>query len=121
MKEHAISSGTEKIRPPSHLAHLSIWRGGQGMLDIDTQLNILKKMDLQVIKSNLWKDLMLYRLNLILNSNQGPAFFRQKQIVRSNRHENLQKQNNKDFFIRLRNTWQTHIPNWTFTITGNLS
>ena len=78
-------------------------------------------MDLQVIKSHLWNDLMLYRLNLISNSNQGPALYRQKQIVRSNRHENLKKQNNKDFFIRLRNAWQTHIPNWTFIITGNLS
>ena len=48
---------------------------------------------------------MLYRLNLILNSNQGLALFRQKPIVRSNRHENLQKRNNEDFFIQLLNAW----------------
>ena len=43
--------------------------------------------------NTLWKDLMLYRLNfdLILNFNQDLAFFRQKQIVRYNRHRNLQK------------------------------
>ena len=34
---------------------------------------------------------MWYRLNLILNSNQGLALFRQKQIRRSNRHEHLLK------------------------------
>ena len=37
---------------------------------------------------SLWKDLMLYHLILILNSNQGLAIFRQKQILRSNRHKN---------------------------------
>ena len=47
---------------------------------------------------------MLYRLNLILNSNQGLALFRQKQILRSNRHKNLQKQNNEDLFIQLLNS-----------------
>ena len=35
----------------------------------------------------LWRDLMLYRFNLILNSNQCLAFFRRKQILRSNGHK----------------------------------
>ena len=33
-------------------------------------------------------DFMLYPLKLILNSNQGLALFRQKQILRSNRNNN---------------------------------
>ena len=50
---------------------------------------------------------MLYRLNidLILNSNQVLALFRQKRIVTYNRHKKLKKQNNKDFFIQLLNAW----------------
>ena len=51
----------------------------------------------------LWRDLMLYHLNLILNSNHSLALFSQKQIFRSNRHERLQKQNNEDLFIQLLN------------------
>ena len=51
---------------------------------------------------------MLYRLNidLILNSNQDLALFRQKQILRYNRHKNLQKEKKEDFFIQLLNAWQ---------------
>ena len=56
---------------------------------------------------------MLYQLNLILNSNQGLALVRQKQILRSNRHKNFQKQNNKDFFIQLLNAW-LHFTNNNF-------
>ena len=48
---------------------------------------------------------MLYRLNLILNSNQSLALFKQKQILRSNRHENFQSQNSEDVFIQLLNGW----------------
>ena len=36
--------------------------------------------------------------DLVLNSNQGLALIRQKQMLRSTRHKNLQKQNNEDFF-----------------------
>ena len=32
----------KKIRPPRHLIQLPIWKGGLGILDIDTQLNSLK-------------------------------------------------------------------------------
>ena len=38
-----------------------------------------------------------------MNSNQCLALFRQKQIFRSNRLEDLQKQENRDFFIQLVN------------------
>ena len=48
---------------------------------------------------------MLYRLNLILNSNQGLALFRQNQILRSIRHKNLQNHNNEDFFLQILNAW----------------
>ena len=41
----------------------------------------------------------------MLNSNQGLALFRQKEILRYNSHKNLQKQNNEDFFIQLLNVW----------------
>ena len=55
-----------------------------------------------------------------LNSNQGVALFRQKQILRSNRHKNLQKQNNEDFFIQLLNAW-LHFTNSNFpTRTSNV-
>ena len=64
-------------------------------------------MDSKIIETTntLQKDLMLYRLNidLILNSNQALALFRQKRIVRYNRHKKLQKQNNEDLFIQLLN------------------
>ena len=43
---------------------------------------------------------MLNRLNLILKSNQGLAFFRQNQILQSTRYKNLQQHNNEDFFIQ---------------------
>ena len=57
-------------------------------------------MNLKIIKPHhaLWKGLMLYWLNLKNNSNQGLCLFRQKQILRSSRHKNLQNQNNEVFF-----------------------
>ena len=45
------------------------------------------------------------RLNLILNSNEGLALFRRKQILMSNTHENLQKQNKEYLFIQSLNAW----------------
>ena len=59
------------------------------ILDIDIQLNSLKIKLIQKLlnpTNALWKDHMLYRLNvdLILNSNQGLPLFRQKQIFRYN-------------------------------------
>ena len=68
----------KKICPPR--AQLPIWKDGLGILDIDTQLNSLKIKWIQRLfnpTNALWKDLMLYRLNLILNSNQGSALFRE--------------------------------------------
>ena len=53
----------KKIRPPRHLVQLLVWRGGLGVLDIDTQLNTLRiKWIRRLFGSNdaLWKDLTLY-------------------------------------------------------------
>ena len=61
--------------------------------------------------SALWKDLTLCRMNLILNYNQDIFLFRQKQILRYNVHQNLQKENNKYLFIQLLNTWLHFIIN----------
>ena len=69
----------EKIWPLRYLAQLSIWMIGLGILDIETQLNSLKIKWIQRLLNPinaLWKNLMLYQLNLILNYNQGPALFR---------------------------------------------
>ena len=90
----------QKMRPPRHLIQLSTWKGVLGILDIDGQLNSLKTKWIQRLLNPthaFWKDLMLYWLNLILNSNQGLVLFRQTQILRSTRHKNLQKQSNEDF------------------------
>ena len=61
---------------------------------------------------------MLYWLNLILSSNQGVALFRQKQIFRSNRHKNFQKQNNEDSFFELLSAW-LHFINKNFPILAS--
>ena len=106
----------KKSRPPRHLIQLPIWKGGLGILDIDNQLNSLKIKWIQRLfhpTNALWKDLMLYRLNLILNFNQGLALFRQNKILCSTRHKNLQNHNNEDFFIQLLDAW-LHFTNNTF-------
>ena len=105
----------KKIRPLRYLVQLPIWKGEWGILDIDTQLNSLKIKWIQRLLHStnvLWKDFMLHWLNLILNSNQGLALFRQNQILCSTRHRNLQN-NNNDFFIQLLNVW-LHFTNNTF-------
>ena len=59
----------EKKRPPRHLAQLSIWTIGLDILDIETQLNSFKIKWIQKLLNPinaLWKNLMLYQLNLIL-------------------------------------------------------
>ena len=69
------------IRPPRHVAYLSISRGGLGILFIDTQSNSLKAKWVQRLlnlTNALWKGLMMYRLNIILNSNQDLALFRKR-------------------------------------------
>ena len=80
------------IRTPRHLPQLSIWRCGLGILDMDTQLNSLKTKwiyRLQIPPMLSGKiSCMLYQLNLILNSNQGLALLRQKQILGYNGHKN---------------------------------
>ena len=74
-----ISSEQEKIRPLRRQTQLSIWTIGVGILDIETQLNSLKIKWIQRLlnpTNALWKNLMLYQLNLILNYNQELALFR---------------------------------------------
>ena len=56
---------------------------------------------------------MLYRLHLILDSYEGLALFRQKQILRSNRHKDLQKQYKEYFFIQFLSAW-LHFANDNF-------
>ena len=112
----------EKIHPPRHLVQLPIWKGGLGILDIDTQLNFLKVKLIQRLlnsTSALWKNLILYRLNLNLNSNQGLALFRQNKILRSTRHSNLQNNNNEDFFFSLTAIWLSHVSN--YSVPGYIS
>ena len=82
-----------------HLAQLSIWRRHSFKLSKKWIQRLLNPTNA------LCKDLMLYRLNLILNSNRWLALFRQIQILRSSRHKNVQKQNNEDFFTQLLNAW----------------
>ena len=75
----------QKMRLPRHLIQLSTWKGRIGILDIDIQLNSLKTKWIQKLlnpTNALWKDLMLYWSNLILNSNQVLVLFRQTQILR---------------------------------------
>ena len=97
----------DKIQPPWHVVQLSILTSGLDILDIiETKLNSLKiKWIRRLLNPDnaLWKNLMLYQVNLILNYILGLALFEQKQILRSNSHKHLQKQNNKDFFVQLLN------------------
>ena len=76
--------GRKKNPSYRRLIKLPIWKGGLGILDIDTQLNSLKIKWVQRLfhpTNVLWKDLILYQLKLILNSNHGLAIFRQNQIL----------------------------------------
>ena len=69
----------KKIHPHRHLLQLRIWKGGLRILEVDNQLYSLKIKWIQRLLHStnaLWKDLMLLRLNLILNSNYGLALFR---------------------------------------------
>ena len=108
IKKYIFPREWKKTRPPMHLHQPSVWRGAADILDIDTKLIFLKIKWIQRLlnpTNALWKDLMLYGLNLILNSNQSLALFRQKQFLRSFRNKNLQKQKKENFFIQLFNAW----------------
>ena len=75
----------EEIQTARYLAQLSLWRVRLGILDIDIQLNYIKIKWIQRLlnpTNAIWKDLMLYWLKLILNSEQDLALFRQKQILK---------------------------------------
>ena len=89
------------MRPPRHIAQLPIWKGRLGILNIDTQQNSLKIKWIQRLlnpTNAVWKDLILHRLNLILDSNQGLALFRQTQILRSTRHRKLKNKTKMIFY-----------------------
>ena len=49
---------------------------------------------------------MLYWLSLKNNSNQGLCLFRQKEILRSSRHKNLENQNNEVFFWKYKTIYR---------------
>ena len=90
-KEYNISSRTGKKYDlcPRRLVQLSISTSGLGILDMETQINSPKIKCIQRLlnpNNALWKHLMLYQLNFILNYNQGLALSRQKQILGSNSH-----------------------------------
>ena len=81
-KEHTTSSGTGKIQPSRRLAIFSIWTDGLGTFDIDPQLNCIIIIHLRVTKSQQCSvERSHVVLKLILNSDQGPSLFRQKQIL----------------------------------------
>ena len=89
------------MRPPRHIAQLPIWKGRLGILNIDTQQKSLKIKWIQRLlnpTNAVWKDLILHRLTLILDSNQGLALFRQTQILRSTRHRKLKNKTKMIFY-----------------------
>ena len=118
LKEYTSSSVTEKnatFQAPSSI--LSIWRDGLDILDIDTQLNSLKLKWIQRLlmllscQCSLKKiSCCMFRLNLILNSNQGLALSRQKRILSSNRHRSKTDCENRSM----------KIPGYTSPITTSL-
>ena len=98
------------FQAPYSAFHLEVWAR---YLNIVTQLNSLKLKWIQRLLNStnaLWKSLILYELKLKLNSNEGLALFKQKQIIKSTRNKNLQSQNNENFFRK---------HNAIFTITSN--
>ena len=92
-----------KKNPPRQVILLCIWKSGLGILEIDTQLNSMLKtkwlLNSKIIKphQSILERFIMHWLNLIFKSNQGWVL-RQRQILRSPRYENLQKQSNDDFF-----------------------
>ena len=101
------------MQPPRHLAKPSIWRDGLGIFDIDTQLNYIIKMHLKVIKSQQCSvERSHVVLKLILNSDQGLALFRQKQILTGLLVTKIYKKS-EDFFIQLLYAW-LHLTNNNF-------
>ena len=66
------------MQPPRYLAQIVVWMIRLGILDIETQLNFLKIKWIQKLvnpTNALWRNLMLYQLNLVLNYNQELALF----------------------------------------------
>ena len=70
----------QKMRPRRHLVQLSTWKGWLGILNIYSHLNSIKTKWIHRLlnpTNAFWKDLMLYWLNLIFNSNHYLVLFRQ--------------------------------------------
>ena len=112
----------KNVTPLWHLVQIFILKGGLSILGIDTQLNSLKNKWIQKLlnPTNVFsKDLMLYRLNLILNSKRDLVLFRQTQIFRSTKHKNLQKLISEIFLMQLLNPC-LHFTNIKFTIPVNI-
>ena len=88
----------------SNVCYSKIYQKGNfrlGILDIATQLNAVELKWIERLLNPInvfWECLMLYWLNLKLTSNQDLSLLRQKQILQSSRHKNLENQNNEDFF-----------------------
>ena len=87
MKEKYTTSGTGK----NTTSQTRLARGGLRIFHIDTQLNYIK---IKWIRS-CWSHVVL---KLILNSDQGLALFRQKQILTGLPATKIYE-SNEDFFI----------------------
>ena len=73
----------KRKKSPRHRGQLSIWRGRLGILNRHT-IKLYKIIWIQSLlnpTNALWKDLMLYWLKLILNSDQDLDLFKQKKIL----------------------------------------
>ena len=104
------------MRPPRHLDELSIWRIMLGTLD-STSPPPTHYFPSPI--SALWKDAMMHWSKLILISNQGLALCRQNDTLRFNRHKNLQKQSNDNFFIHILYAY-LHFTSSNFPISASI-
>ena len=110
----------QNVRPSKHLAQLPIWKGERGILDIHTQLNYLKITWIQKLFNPTnapRKDLILYQLNIILNSTQDLPIFRQNWCLGLLDIKTYNKKTMKDFFIYLLNSRLHFIKNTFSTST----
>ena len=102
-KEQKFFSRITKIET-RFFVQLSIQRSGVSILHMNTQLNPLKILENPERLINdpnaLWKDLVPYQLNLILNSSQGVASFKQTLTLSRQKFEKKLK-----FFRYLVNVW----------------
>ena len=98
------------MQPLIHLSQLSILRSGLGISDIDTQLNYIYKKWIQRLLTPILtifeiSHAVLIEINSEFGSRPSPFFYTKTDPHRSTKHKNLQKHNNKDFFIQLLYAW----------------